>query len=122
MNILLWVAQLFLAIAFLISGSMDVFRYEQAKEHMSWVRAVPKGLVTFIGTAEILGAIGLILPALTGILPALTSLAALGLALIMLLAAGFHARRREFQDLIMNVALLAPAVFVAYGRWRIVPL
>jgi DoxX-like family len=86
------------------------------------VADVPRGLVTFIGICEILGAIGVILPAVTGILPWLTPLAALGLAVIMLLASGFHAMRRGYPNIGVNLVLLALAAFVAYGRWMIAPL
>ncbi len=66
--------------------------------------------------------VGTILPALTGILPWLTSLAAVGLAITMLLAAGFHAMRREYRSIVFNVILLALTAFVAYGRWALAPL
>jgi uncharacterized membrane protein YphA (DoxX/SURF4 family) len=71
--------------------------------------------------AELLGAAGLILPAATGILPSLTPLAAAGLALVMLGAIIFHVSRREYPNLILNTILLAMSVFVAYGRWFVLP-
>ena len=71
---------------------------------------------------ELLGGLGLLLPALTGILPWLTPLAAAGLALVMLLAMGFHATRRERPVIAFNTVLLLLAVFVAYGRFVSVPL
>jgi hypothetical protein len=89
---------------------------------MEWLSAVPPVLMTFIGSAEILGALGLILPAATGILPWLTPLAAAALALVMLLAASFHATRREYPNLTGNLVLLLVAAFVAYGRWVLAPL
>ncbi len=94
----------------------------RAKALFKWPADVSPGLLTFTGVAEILGAIGLILPALTGILPWLTPLAALGLAVIMLLAAIFHLTRREYQNIVVNLVLLVLAAFVAYGRWVLVPL
>ena len=75
-----------------------------------------RGLVTFIGIAELAGAIGLILPALTKILPILTTWAAVGLATIMVLATGFHLTRGEFSHAIVTVILLALAAFVIYAR------
>jgi hypothetical protein len=69
-----------------------------------------------------LGAIGLILPALTGILPWLTPLAGAALALVMLLAGFFHAARREYSGIAVNLVLLALAAFIAYGRLAIAPL
>ena len=76
-----------------------------------------KGLVTFIGVAELLGGLGLILPYATGIMPSLTPIAAIALAVIMLLAAGFHAKRKEYPGIVMNLILLVLAVFVVIGRF-----
>lgn len=103
---------------FLMAGSMKIFQYEKAKEKLPWVKDVSKGLVSFIGLSELLGAMGLVLPGATGILPSLTSLAALGIALIMLLAAGFHGKRKEFSGVATNIVFLSLAVFVAYGRFN----
>ncbi len=122
MNIALWAAAIVLAVIFLAAGVMKVFRYEQAREQLSWVKDAPRGLVTFVGIVEILGAVGLILPAATGILPWLTPLAALGLALVMILATGLHVRRHEYSSIGMNMVLMLLAVFVAYGRFTVVPL
>lgn len=87
-----------------------------------WVAAIPKGLLTFIVICEFLGGVGVILPALTGILPWLTPLAGALLALLMLLAAGFHLVRREYPNIVFNLVLLALAAVVAYGRFALVPL
>ena len=122
MNIALWIVQVLLATAFIFAGVTKAFRYEYAHATLPWVKDVPRGLTTFIGVAELLGGLGLLLPALTGILPWLTPLAAAGLALIMLLAIGFHATRREWSAIGFNAVLLLLAVFVAYGRFVIVPL
>jgi len=121
MDIVLWILQILLAGAFLMAGNLHAFQYEKAKAQFKWVASVPKNLVTFIGICEILGAVGLILPALTKVLPWLTPLAALGLAIIMLLAAILHATRREYQLIPGNLILLALAAVVAYGRWMIAP-
>ena len=122
MNIVLWVLQVLLGGMFIMAGVMKAFSYERAKASLPWVKDVPRGLVTFIGIAELLGGLGLLLPAITGILPWLTPLAAAGLALIMLLAMGFHASRREWSAIGINVVLFILAAFVAYGRFLIVPL
>lgn len=88
---------------------------------MSWVNALPRRLLTLIGICEILGGIGLVLPALTNILTWLTPLAGLLLAILMLLAAVFHFPRREYPAIVINLVLLALAAFVAYGRFVAVP-
>jgi uncharacterized membrane protein len=110
MNIALWIVQVLLPAAFIFAGVNKAFRYEYAHATLPWVKDVLRGMTTFIGVAELLGGLGLLLPALTGMLPWLTPLAATGLALVMLLAIGF------------NTALLLLAAFVAYGRFLIVPL
>ena len=97
------------------------FRYEKARDLFPWVKDVPRALVQVIGIAEILGALGLILPAATGIYPWLTPVAAVALALLMLLAAGFHALRREKAEAALNVLLMIMLVFVAYLRWPLMP-
>jgi uncharacterized membrane protein YphA (DoxX/SURF4 family) len=121
-NIVLWVVQVVLAAMFIFAGLNKAFRYEHAFASLPWVKDVPRGLTTFIGVCELLGGLGLLLPALTGILPWLTPLAAAGLALIMLLAAGFHATRREWPAIGFNSVLLVLAAFVAYGRFVVLPL
>jgi hypothetical protein len=82
-----------------------------------WFSAVPQGLFVFIGLCEFLGGIGLILPAMTGVKPKLTSFAAVGLTLIMILAALFHIVRGEYNFFLpLNVVLGGVAAFIAYGR------
>lgn len=73
--------------------------------------------VRFIGFVELLGAIGLVVPAAIGILPVLTPLAATGLALVMALAMGAHRRRREPGAIAFNAALLTLAALTAWGRF-----
>ena len=117
MNIVLWIVQGLLALAFLMAGFMKTFMpVETLKKNMTWVSAVAAPFVRFIGIAELLAAIGLILPAATGVLPWLTGAAAVGLVVIMLSASVFHASRREYSSIGMNVVLLLLAAFVAIGR------
>jgi putative oxidoreductase len=123
MNIALWVVQALLALAFLLAGFGKASQpLDRLSHSMEWVKVVPSGLTRFIGVSEMLGAIGLILPALTHILPWLTIAAAVGLALVMIFAAVFHASRHEYSGILMNVVLLVLALFVVYGRWMLVPL
>ncbi|WP_045516666.1 DoxX family protein [Neobacillus niacini] len=117
MNIALWIVQILLGLMFLMAGTTKAFSYEKAKASMPWVKDSSKGLVTFIGVAELLGGLGLILPYALGIAPILTPIAAIGLGVIMILAAVFHAKRKENQAIGMNIILLALAIFVAIGRW-----
>ena len=117
LNIVLWVIAGLLAAMYVMSGSTKAFRYEAARERMAWVRDMPEPLVRFIGVVELLGAIGLILPRLTGILPWLTPVAAAGLAVDMLLATGFHISRKE--TFVPTTVLTILAAFVAYGRFAL---
>jgi len=121
LHIALWVLQILLALQFALAGGMKVFAPDAYIGMSAWAADVPRPLLYFIGIAEILGAVGLVVPRATGIKPWLTPLAAAGLALVMLLAAGFHAVRGEWGSIAVNLVLGALAAFVAYGRWRIVP-
>ena len=120
----LWAVQILLALAFGSAGVMKLFMPIAALEpQMGWVTAMPELLVRFIGFVEIAGALGMILPAATRILPWLTPLAALGFAMIQVLAIGLHAMRGETaMSLPANLVLLALSLFVVWGRWRKAPI
>ena len=118
MNIVLWVAQGLAAIIYLMAGSMKAFNTAKTQESMPWARDSTKAKVRFIGTAELLGAIGIVLPLVTGILPWVVVVAALALSLVQVLAIfTTHVPRKEFQALPMNIAFLALTIFVAIGRF-----
>ena len=122
MNVVLWVAQVLLALVLVGVGVAHATRRDQATGQMAWMLAVPKPLLTTIGVLEILGAIGLVAAWATGILPWLTPLAAIAVVILMVLAAAFHARRPgEMPVLVFNVVLGLVAAFVAYGRIVLAP-
>lgn len=123
-NIGLWAAQVLLALAFGAAGIMKVLTpVAELGAMMNWVGVTPEWLVRFIGAVEFLGALGMILPALTRILPWLTPLAALGFAIIQVLAIGTHAALGETgATLPMNLVLLALSLLVVWGRTRIAPI
>lgn len=117
MNIALWIVQILLALAFGLAGVMKATRpVETMVARMAWAADYSPRTIKLIGVVEILGALGLILPQLTGIATILTPIAAIGLAVVMLLAIGVHLRRREYPVILFNVILLALSVFVAWGR------
>ena len=123
LHVTLWVAQVLLAAMFVMSGLMKLSQpIDALAASLPWVTSVPAMLVRFIGLAELAGALGLLLPSLTRIQPRLTALAALGLAVVMLLAAGFHATRGETAMIPMNAVLALVALFVAWGRGKAVPI
>jgi uncharacterized membrane protein len=119
MNILLWIITCLLAVAFLAAGVIHLLQPKEklADSGMAWTNDFSAGTVKLIGAFEILGAIGLIVPAVTGIAPILVPLAALGLVVVMLGAAVVHTRRKESQVVIFNVILLLLAAVVAWGRF-----
>lgn len=118
MNVVLWILQILLALAFAASGALKLTRpREQLAERMGWVDDFSAGTVRLIGALEVLAALGLILPRATGIAPVLTPLAALGLVALMIGAAVVHARRREYPMIAINVVLLVLAAIVAWGRF-----
>ena len=122
MGIALWVVQVLLAAAFLVSGATKLSQpKEKLVKNMAWVEDFSQPTVRNIGALEVLGAIGIVLPALTGILPWLTPLAALGLVLTMIGAALTHLRRAEYGGIAVNAVLLILAAFVAYGRFFVLP-
>lgn len=113
----LWIAQIVLSIFFVGTGVEKTTEPIAELSHKyNWPGDVPAALVRFIGVAELLGAIGLVLPGLTKKKPALTVWAAAGLLLVMVLAAALHVTRGELHALPMNVALGALAGFVLWGR------
>lgn len=91
LNIALWVAQGLTGALFLMAGFSKTFQpISELAVMLPWVTEVSSSLVRFIGISELLGGLGVLLPALLRIKPFLTSLAAAGLALIMVLAAFFQ--------------------------------
>ncbi len=116
MNVALWVVQVLLALAFIAAGGMKVFAYEryEAMTEKNGPSGITRGLVTFIGICELAGAFGVVLPMATGIAPWLSAWAAIGLATVMLLAMGYHVRRREPPT--APAILFALALFVSRGR------
>ncbi len=122
MNIALWIAQVLLAVVFFAAGFMKAFMpMDRLAKSMDWVENAPALAVRFIGIAEMLGALGLVLPTLTGIMPWLTPMAAVGLALVMVGASAFNASRAEYQKIALTVGLLLLSAFVVYGRFIAIP-
>ena len=118
MNVVLWILQIVLALMFAMAGIMKSTQSrEKLLGSLPWVEDFPTRTVRFIGVAELAGAIGLVLPAALDIVPVLTPLAATGLAIVMVLAANTHRRRREPGAIAFNAVLLIVAVVIAWGRF-----
>jgi hypothetical protein len=123
MNIILWIVQGALAVLYLLAGVPKVtWPITSLSKRVSWIGAVPAWFVRCIGIAEVLGALGLILPLLTGILPGLTVAAAIGLIVLQVCAVFFHLSRGEAASVPINAVLLLLAVFIVIGRVSFVPV
>ena len=117
----LWIGQGLLALLFLASG---LFKLTAPSDMLAAQVPLPELLMRFLGLAETLGAVGLILPGVLRIRPGLTPLAASGLVIIMVGAAVLTPTLLGM-DVIMalpNVVIGAVAAAIAYGRWRLAPL
>jgi len=120
MNIALWIIAGLLAAAFLAGGAIKLVQPREklaAAPSGGWTEDFSGGAIKAIGAAEALAAVGLVLPALLDIAPVLVPLAAVGLALLMVGAMITHLRRHENKVIVVNLAYLALAVFVAWGRF-----
>jgi hypothetical protein len=110
MTVAYWIVAALLALFYLYSGELKVLRSpDQLRPMMGWIDAVPLRLVRAIGVLEILGALGLILPPLTGIAPGLALAAAIGLVLIQVGGISLHLSRGEAKLIWLNVTLLVLA-------------
>jgi len=118
-NLALWIVSSLAAVLFFIAGASKIAQPTEAlaQRGMAYVEDFTATQVKLIGTAEVLGAIGLILPHATGIAPVLTPLAAVGLALLMVGAMITHLRRNERPVIAANLVLFALVLFVAVGRF-----
>ncbi|WP_371596697.1 DoxX family protein [Streptomyces sp. NBC_00564] len=113
MHVAYWIVAAMLALFYLYGGGIKVIRTrEQLQPMMAWVDRTPMPVVRTIGVLEVLGAIGLILPPLTGIAPGLALAAAIGFVLLQFAATGVHLNRGD-RRIALNIALiLAAAVTV----------
>jgi uncharacterized membrane protein YphA (DoxX/SURF4 family) len=120
MNILLWVLQVLLAAAFFAHGWMFLFPPPSIAAQMN--TSLPRWFQLFLGVAEVLAAVGLTLPGLTRIQPWLVACAAAGVMFVMVNATIYHVIRNEISSAVICAGLLAVATFVAYMRWRVLPI
>jgi uncharacterized membrane protein YphA (DoxX/SURF4 family) len=123
LHVVLWIVQCLLGVMFLAVGAMKVTQpIASLANAMGWPAEVPVALVRFIGVAEFLGGLALILPAATRIKPMLTPLAGVGLATAMLFATTFHISHGEFGAVAAPLVLGCLAAFVAWGRVAKAPI
>jgi uncharacterized membrane protein YphA (DoxX/SURF4 family) len=115
-NTALWIVQSLLAVMFLLAGVPKLVMSAEQMAAPGPIQ-VPVAFVRFIGICEILGAIGMILPGLTGIKPGLTPLGAAGLVIIMIGATVINLVDGPAPAAALTVVLAALSAFVVYGRW-----
>jgi hypothetical protein len=120
LNISLWIAQVSLLGIYGAYGVYKTFFTEKAKEKMNWTNGRSDNFIRFVGIAELLGAIGVVLPMVTGTLPWVTVLAAVGLTLVQ----GFaifteHLPKKVYKFLPLNLYFTAMSIFVIIGRWSL---
>ena len=120
MNILLWVLQVLLAAVFLAHGLLLLMPPPDIAAQM--LMSLPRWFWVFLGVAEVASAIGLTLPGLTRVMPGLVSLAAAGIMIVMISATGYHIVRGENSSAAVTFVLLIIATYVAYQRWRVLPI
>ncbi len=114
----LWIVQGLLALPFLWAGGIKLIL---PVEKLAGPVPLPGPFARFIGVAEVLGAIGLILPGPLGIRPGLTPLAAAGLVIIMIGATVLTLAGSDVTGALIPLVVGFLAAFVAYGRWRLAP-
>jgi hypothetical protein len=119
MTYALWIVQILLAALFLFAGGMKLVL---PLEKLAGPVVLPGALIRFIGVVEVLGAVGLILPSALRIKPSLTPLAALGLVVVMIGAVVLTLIGGVLFAAAISAVVGLLAAFVAYGRWRIVPI
>lgn len=120
LNIGLWIVQVSLLGIYGSYGVYKTFFTEKAKEKMAWTQNRSDNFIRFVGIAELLGAVGVVLPMVTGFMPWVTVLAAVGLTLVQ----GFaifteHLPKKEYKFLPLNLYFAAMSIFVVIGRWAL---
>ena len=119
MNVATWIVQIVLAAAMVFAGGTKLGRNRKdlVVSGMPWAEDFGDNAVKLIGLAEVVGAVGLILPWALDVAPVLTPIAGVGLALLLLGAAVVHARRKEFQGIVPPLVLALAGAFVAVARF-----
>ena len=123
MNVVLWILQALLALVFLAAGLAKLAKpKDELLGRMSALAPYRPVTVKLIGLAEVLGAVGVVLPLATGVAPGLVPWAALGLASVVVAAAVAHTEQGDYRPLAVHAVLLAAAVVVVYGRSADLPV
>ena len=123
LNVMLWIAQVLLAVVFIAVGFMKLTTpIPDLAKMIPWAGQLPTAFVRFIGVVDLAGGIGILFPALTRIKSGLSVVAALGCSVLQVLAIMFHLSRGEGMLTPLNFILLALALFVLWGRSKKIPI
>ena len=126
MNIALWIITCIAAVAYAVGGASQLLmskeKYRSLAASQHWVDDFGARHIKAIGITKLIGAVGLVLPAVTGVATVLVPLAACGLMLVMAGAATTRFRRSEWKYLVGDVIYLAVFAFIAWGRFGLAPL
>jgi len=123
LNIALWVVQVLTAALMALASYIKLATpIAELSVQMKWTGEVPSYVVRLLGVIDLLGGVGVILPALLKIKPQLTSLAATGVVLLMISAIAFHVSRGEESVIGFNIMIMVMAGFVAWGRNKKLPI
>lgn len=120
MNLALWIAAGLLAVVALTGGFSKAFVPKEklaAAPGGDWTAAAGTGFVKTLGVLELLVAAGLVLPAVTGVAPVLVPVTATCWVLLMIGAMLTHLRHGDSRFVLLNLAYLALAAFIAWGRF-----
>ena len=120
MNIVLWILQVLLALAFFAHGVLFLFPPPEIAALMN--ASLPRWFQLFLGVAEIAAAVGITLPGITRIMPWLVTWAAVGIMIVMVSATVYHLARSEWSSAFITLVLLAMAAFVGHMRHRVLPI
>jgi uncharacterized membrane protein YphA (DoxX/SURF4 family) len=120
MNIVVWILQVLLAVAFFAHGWLFLAPPPEIAVQMD--ATLPRWFQLFLGVAEVLAAVGLILPGLTRVMPSLVVWAAMGVMTVVGSATVYHFVRGEISSGFITLILFAMATFVAYMRYRVLPI
>ena len=119
LNIFLWITQIVLAIIFIWGAWMKLFTsVDKLSAMWPWVAQIPLALLKFTAIVDLLGGIGLILPALLRIKPTLTPIAAVAIIVLMVVSTIFHISRGEVSVIGANIIFALFAAFIAWGRFK----
>ena len=120
MNIVLWILQILLAVAFFAHGWLLLWPPPDIAAQMN--AELPRWFWILLGIAEIAAAVGITLPGVTRILPWLVVWSAAGIAFVMVAATIWHVVRGEISSALITLVLLGMASYVVWMRHRVLPI